>query len=80
MNERAFDELAGRIEGVGRALLLLATLLEQDGRISGPRFCEALRAPQLDVQQPVLSAAQRTLQELAQALDDARTRRPAVVC
>lgn len=74
-----FDELAGRIEGVARALLHLTAELEDRRVIDGPRLSRgwrrALRARQQDT--PLRTAASRTLRELAQALDDARSLRQA---
>jgi hypothetical protein len=71
-----FDELAGRIEGVARALLHTVAALEAAGMINGPRLSSAWRqgAPAADAP-GVLPAAGRTLHELAQALDDARRHR-----
>lgn len=75
MDTRDFDELAGRIEGVGNALLLLCGQLEMAGVIDGPRLSQAWRAARRPDVLPALETARVTLQELAQALDDARSRR-----
>lgn len=77
METRDFDELAGRIEGVGQALLHLAAALEMKDLIDGPRLSRAWRQAQRPNVLPVMQTARMTLQELAHALDDARSRRQA---
>lgn len=62
-----FEELAGRIEGVARALMHTVVALEQSGLMNGPALTARLRGPAPE------GAAARTLRELAQALDDARS-------
>lgn len=79
MDTRNFDELAGRVEGVGQALLYLTAELEMAGIIDGPRLSRAWRTAQRPNVLPVLETAHRTLLELAQTLDDARTNRQARV-
>lgn len=78
MDERDFDELAGRIEGLARALLHTVAALEAAGVMDGPRLAGAWRsgAPARHTP-PVLRTAARTLRELARALDDARSWRQA---
>ncbi|MHC3433677.1 hypothetical protein [Delftia lacustris] len=80
MQTREFDELAGRIEGVGQALLYLTAELEMRGFIDGLRVTQAWRSAQRPNVLPVLETARRTLCELAQALDDARTSRQSQQC
>lgn len=75
MDERNFDELAGRIEGVAEALLHLTALLEMQGVIDGPRLSEAWRKARRSNVLPVLETARHTLQELAVGLDRARSAR-----
>lgn len=75
MQTRDFDELAGRIEGVAQALLLLTADLEMWGLIDGPRLSLAWRSARHPNVLPVLETARHTLTELAQALDDARSSR-----
>lgn len=75
MDERNFDELAGRIEGVAQALLHLTADLEMRGVIDGPRLAQAWRTAQSPNVLPVLETARHTIRELAQALDNARTNR-----
>ena len=75
MNDDDFDELAGRIEGIGRALLLVVSALETRGIIDGPLTAETWRQELPAVHTPQLQTAHKTLQELAQALDDARSYR-----
>lgn len=77
MQSRDFDELAGRIEGIGQALLLLTADLEMRGVIDGPRLSLAWRTAQRPNVQPVLETARHTLVEMAQALDGARMKRQA---
>ena len=72
MQARDFDELAGRIEGIGQAVLHLAAVLEMQAVIDGPQLSQAWRAAQRPNALPVLEAARHTLNEMAQALDDAR--------
>lgn len=73
-----FDELAGRIEGLARALLHTVAELEAAGLMDGPRLAGAWRsgAPARH-RLPAMQTAGRTLRELAQALDDARSWRQA---
>lgn len=76
MDTREFAELAGRIEGVARALMITIAALEQRRGIDGPALCAALRRS-LDTAPAELATAGRTLGEIAQALDDARASRAA---
>lgn len=75
MNEDDFDELAGRIEGIGRALLIVVSALEMLGIIDGPQTADAWRHELPAIHTPQLQTAHKTLHELAQALDDARSYR-----
>lgn len=75
MENRDFDELAGRIEGVARAVLLLAQMMERETCMDGLTLTRQWReslAPLGDADIP--STAHKTLVQMAQALDDARTR------
>ena len=74
---KEFDELAGRIDGMGRALLALAAVLEQAGVIDGPRLTSAMRAMPAPggASESLLSASRQTLLDLTDQLDDARSRR-----
>lgn len=80
MEEAEFNELAGRIEGVARAVLLLAQTMERETCMDGPtltrRWREAV-APQADAGS--LGTARKTLHELAQALDEMRSQRQELV-
>lgn len=76
MDTQQFDELAGRIEGVARAVLILAQMMEEATDIDGLTLTSQWR--ESAGQQPkagILGIAQKTLHELAQQLDDARSRR-----
>lgn len=77
MNNPDFDELAGRIEGIGTALMLLVETLEKKDMINGKRYCALLRKfeKELCFPGPHLGAAKRTLRETAKALDGARKHR-----
>ena len=57
MHNTEFDELAGRIEGLARAVLLIAAGLEMAGLMDGPRLADDWRgvAQRLPAGQPVLS-------------------------
>lgn len=72
-----FDDLAGRIDGIGQALLRLAALLEMQDIIDGPRLTGMWRqaAQTRPGDQAVHHKAHKTLQQLAQMLDDARNSR-----
>lgn len=72
MDTADFDELAGRIEGVGRAVLHMAAALEMTGLIDGPQLSQGWRSA---LPLPGFEVASRTLQELAHALDGARSQR-----
>lgn len=67
-----FDELAGRLEGVSRAVLHIAAALEIRGFIDGPLLSQAWRSA---LPLPGFEVASRTLLELALALDGARSQR-----
>ena len=75
MDKQDFDELAGRIEGVARSVLILAQMMERetcmDGLTLSRRWRESVPLP-ADGGSP--GTAHKTLQELAQRLDDARNR------
>ncbi len=79
MSELEFNELAGRIEGIGKCVLHLVAMLEEAEIINGPRFADGLRtAVRPGQHSPAhLEAAARTLQELAAALGEARSWRRA---
>ncbi len=74
MNADEFEQLAGRIEGLARMVLHLVARLEDGGAIDGPAMAEGLR------RSIVLNAgaggvmviAQRTLENAADTLDEAR--------
>lgn len=74
MAEDEFTELAGRIEGIGRSVLLLIVMMEQQGTINGSRYCASLRKleKELSFEGAHLQAVKRTMRETAQELDGAR--------
>ena len=43
MQSRDFNELAGRIEGLGRAVMHLVAEMERIGALDGPAFADQLR-------------------------------------
>lgn len=77
MDTKDFDELAGRIDGIGQALLRLTSELEMQGVMDGSRVSAAWA--QVAARRPETTAvhcsAHRTLRQLAQMLDDARRSR-----
>lgn len=79
MTHQEFSELAGRIEGVARALMYTISALEDAGHINGPALCALLRQaqPRSHRSSQTLEVSARTLAEIAQALDDARSHRSA---
>ena len=75
MDTRDFDELAGRLEGIARAVLILAQTMERETDMDGLTLTRQWResvAPQSDAGS--LGTARKTLHALAQQLDDARSR------
>ena len=70
-----FHELAGRIEGTTRALLLLVAKLECTAVFDGSRYTDDLRnvARGLQMQTAHQGATQRTLNEIALSLELDRT-------
>ena len=69
-----FDELAARIEGLARAVLLLARMMERETDMDGLMLSRQWResvAPEPGSN--MHSTVRKTLHELAQALDDARS-------
>lgn len=80
MDNRDFDELAGRIEGVARAVLILAQMMECETDMDGLTLTRQWResVPQ-QAGVGSLGTARKTLHELAQSLDDARTKHQQLV-
>lgn len=77
MQADEFDELAGRIEAIAQAVLHLAAMLEMQNIIDGPQFSQWMResVPEHTTSTALRHTARKTLQEMAQALDDARSSR-----
>lgn len=72
-DENCLNELAGRIEAVGRAVFHLVAMLEDAGTIDGPALAEGLRTCLVpDDSDVLMNSAQRTLNRAANALDEAR--------
>lgn len=74
MTDEQMNELAGRIEGMGRALMLLVARLEDDGIIDGPAYTESLRTTFVlrPDARPLLWSAKNAVERAADALDEAR--------
>lgn len=74
MDTNDFDKLAGRIDGIGQALLRLTAELEMQGVIDGPRVSAAwTQAAQTRTgDTAVHQSSHKTLLHLVQLLDDAR--------
>lgn len=71
-------ELAGRIEAMGRALLLLTAELEMQQLIDGPRLSDWWRgtvSEHVAAESELLRCARHCLHDLAQQLDGARSHR-----
>lgn len=77
MDEKLFDELAGRIDGIGQALLRLTAALEMQGVIDGPLVSERWReAAQVHPDDSTVHrSANKTLLQLAALLEAARSSR-----
>lgn len=77
MDAQAFDKLAGRIDGIGQALLRVVTALEMRQLIDGPRIAAEWRQVRPDPSEPdaQLQASHRMLHQLADMLDEARQAR-----
>lgn len=77
MQDESFDTLAGRIDGIGQALLRLTAELEIQGLIDGLRVSAAWRdvADRRPQATPAHRSAHSTLRQMAQMLDDARRAR-----
>jgi len=77
MNNEQFDELAGRIQALSDFLLHLTAELEVCKLIDGPHLSEVLRgyAEHRRFAGSHLPAAKKTLLELIEFLDDARSHR-----
>ncbi len=67
MGDTDFNELAGRIEGLARAYLMLAAMLQQQGSVDEQLLQANLRILG-DKLPPSMAVATRTLTELADAL------------
>ena len=77
MDTATIDELAGRIDGIGHALLRLTAELEMQGVIDGSRVSAAWRqvADTRPESTEVHRSAHHTLRQLSQMLDEAGSSR-----
>ena len=77
MDQRELDELDGRIDGIGQALLRLTAELEMQGLIDGSRISAAWRtvADRRPETTAVHHSAHKTLVQMARMLDGARSAR-----
>lgn len=75
MNHTELDELAGRIDGVARAVLHLTAALEMAGAIDGQRVAKAWRGSLPSQAEEALQASRGVLHEMADRLDAARIAR-----
>lgn len=77
MDTTQLDELSGRIDGIGQALLRVTAELEMQGIIDGSRVSAAWRtvADRRPETTAVHHSAHSTLRQLSQMLDEARSSR-----
>lgn len=80
MDTPAMEELAARVEGMGRALLVCMASLEVDGLVDGPQLTTDLRQAIPTPTTRHMAGAVGTLCDLARALDEAREWRMRCVC
>lgn len=73
-DEKCLNDLAGRIEAVGRVVLHLVATLEDAGTINGPKLADGLRHSVVpkDEGDDLLISAQRTLERVSNSLDESR--------
>lgn len=75
MDPTQFDELAGRIEGLARAVVVLTQTMERETNMDGLTLSRHWReAVAQESSSHTQRTARTTLHELAQALDDVRNR------
>lgn len=74
MNTDELNEVAGRIEAMGRALMHLVARLEDDGLIDGAAYAEGLRHTFVLKEDAsiLMQSAQRAIHRAADSLDEAR--------
>jgi uncharacterized protein YicC (UPF0701 family) len=82
MNNQDFNELAGRIQGLGDFIMHLTAALEVEQLIDGERLDQAVRefAANRCFEGDHLQATKRTLNEMVQFLSEARQRRQEQQC
>ena len=78
MTDKQFDELAGRIDGVGRVLMQLIADLETRENLDGARFCQGVRRYAANRGRYAdLQTSARVMKAIADEVDDARASRAA---
>lgn len=70
-----FDELAGRIDAVGWAVMLLSAELEMAGQLDGDRYGRSLRQRAESQEEGGLLVCARVLEHMAEVLENARQSR-----
>lgn len=76
MDDVAFKELAGRIDGIGRTLALLIADLEMRECLNGDRFCHSLRNSAVARgRYPQHEKCAQVMLQIADELDGARQNR-----
>lgn len=78
MSEAGFEELAGRIDGIGRVVAMLIADLEMREQLNGDRFCHQLRSyADQRGRYPEHRKSAQVIQQIADELDAARLNRSA---
>ncbi|MCR5892149.1 MULTISPECIES: hypothetical protein [Burkholderia] len=78
MTDSDFSELAARVDAVGQTMLRLISHLEEQGRVDGVRFSQALRrfgAGRRQLPDPIQARGGEVVLQMVQMLDEARARR-----
>ena len=80
MTDARFDELASRVDAVGRVLMHLIADLEQRELLDGERFCTGIqRYAEGRQKEPSLQASAQVMKAIADEIDDARRNRSAAL-
>jgi hypothetical protein len=75
MARHDFDELVGRIDAVGWAVMLLSAELEMTGRLDGQHYGKSLQRRAENQEAGGLLVCARMLESMAEMLDSARQSR-----